>query len=95
MIVHQSENDRLDPLAFGSTRDPATATSLRLVRMVQQPSNGHTQPQRRPWVEPGLVRHASLAALTRTQYPYDPSMGPMSFEQAAAMGVPCSQGFCF
>jgi len=64
--------------------------------MSDQTTNVQSQKQRRPWVAPSLIQHASLVALTRSslQYPYDPSMGPMSAEQAAAMGIPCSQGFC-
>jgi hypothetical protein len=64
--------------------------------MSHQITDGPSQHERRPWVSPSLTQHASLVALTQSslQYPYDPSMGPMSAEQAAAMGIPCSQGFC-
>jgi hypothetical protein len=47
---------------------------------------------RRPWVQPTLTQHASLAVLTQVQYPQD--FGADSIDGGPQRAVPCSQGFC-
>ena len=57
----------------------------------QEVPSGSDAPKRR-WVAPTLTAHASLAALTQTQYPQD--VGIDSTYGGSQRAVPCSQGFC-
>ena len=59
-------------------------------------SSASSEMPRRPWVEPELIRHESLATLTQSQYdpvtgrhldPHDPK------DRAMMARIPGSQGF--
>lgn len=49
--------------------------------------------QRRPWVAPQLVKHASLTVLTQQSGTRD-FVPPDSLGIDPAAPIPCSQGFC-
>jgi hypothetical protein len=59
--------------------------------------SGFLAGERRPWVEPTLTKHESLAAATQFQ---QPPQGPGPFPPGdprnpfLPMDIPCSQGFC-